>query len=608
MNVDGSGSNFPDGVNFTCVDSTTFDADGISNLTQWSVRDDINNGRIPIALILSAICITAFLWNLFILVTYCYKYHLLKEPGNIFLFGLALTDFLVSITILPTSVVTVAAGEFMFGTVDQVRCDVCYFQGFLMTFCPIVSVTILAALSVDRCFLLYNPLLYKKKKSYVLAILGVVLIWLVGTLICIPPSFGFGQWEFNRNIAVCLPRFTPFSNARYMVVVVLYTLIPIVTLAITNIWTYKIVSRFLKKKLVRRRSYRGSFRERKEDNHQHQQQQSQLIKVFGALFIANIVIWSPIILMVFIVQATGGKGIPDWLYVLFWILFVSNTVVHPILESFFNKELRVVVNKGKRKVNSTVRSASKSLIRMATRESIKGVPTMPDSPPESHSSSKTLKTDTSHLTDITDVDRISEWSDSPKLNISMGNSSTPEYSKKAEAAGMGRVRKTGAPASPLLKVQTSPIFRYPENGDIPQDDGSPNARHASFPASEFDRSPSPLSTFSESGRTNSTVEGKPVTPLTPNKRRQVSISLPDDDNIYYPSKQRNPSVVQNATVFEEKEEDSKTNENTDGKTLSENESSSSLMKSTQPEGSANDNSPDEKIPNGFDDSDLVTHV
>ena len=521
----GSGSGMMD--MFSCTMPSTFSSDSIANESAWIISSEPTVSYIA-AFILSVMCLIAFVWNIVILVTYCYKYHLLKHPANIFLFALALNDLLVSVAVLPPSIVTFAAREFIIGNTDFVRCGFCYFQGFLIVFCSVVSINVLAILSIDRCLHLSNPLTYRNKESPVVGIIVMIAVWIFSFLLCISPAFGFGEWEFNVSIAVCMARFTPLENLRFMIIIVIYCLVPIFVLAITNIWTYKIVAKFLSKRRVRKLSYRGSIKEKREDNSQHQQQQKQLVKVFGALFIANIVIWSPLIVMVFVVFLFT-PSVPSWLYVIFWIMVSSNSMIHPILESFFNKELRVQVSRGKKKVSKTVRSTSRSLIRMATRESMMRKASVLSEMNECPSTRESEAGNDSVFLNTTEVSDFSR-------TASLRGGDTP-LDKRSQ--GTDRMRRTGAPPSPLTKRHTSPLFNYSS-----QDQKDSKKLSISDHSSVFSpTSPSPL-------LTDSSKHSNPITPVT--RKRQVSISLPDDENVYYPSKiVMSPTDVQQSTVFEE---------------------------------------------------------
>ena len=536
----GSGSTFDNNYSdFSCKRST-LDPDDITNTTIWEVRDDIAKGKIGIALVVSILFVIAFTWNLFIMITYIVKYNLLKQPANIFLFTLALTDFLISLLILPISVVNYAAERFIFGDNDKTRCDICYTQAFFLMFLILLSLHLLASLSVDRCFLLSQPMKYKKKCKPVIAVVTIISLWLVCSLVMILPVFGFGEWEFNRSMALCIARWQPFENLYFMAFVMMEAMIPIIILCVTNIWTYKIVRRFLKKRLTRRRSYRGSRKEMREDDHSHQREQTQLVKVFGALFIAHCITWTPIALMIVVVAATQGEGIPDYIYVIGWILTVSNSAVHPIIESFFNKELRVTVNRTRKSIKKNVRRASRSLIRLTTRESIRNIPSVSEIG-ETRAGEKvdSVALNCTHMTDL--PDDMSNRSLSLDSNSPIPNgkiSPNPEYLKKAEVPGVTNMHQTGTTSSPLAKRYTS---SSPTDGDARVLEKKSRHISMSIPGEDrvhyYSKSSSPISDSDDSAihSGDSSLESKPQkTPLK--NARHVSLSLPNDDNVYYPMK------------------------------------------------------------------------
>lgn len=540
----GSGSTFDNYSDFSCKRST-LDPDGITNTTIWEVREEIVKGKIGIALVISFLFVIAFTWNLFIIITYIVKHNLLKQPANIFLFTLAITDFMISLLVLPISVVNYAAERFILGDNDKTRCDICYTQAFFLMFLILLSLHILASLSVDRCFLLSQPIKYKKKCKPVFAVVTIISLWFICSFVIILPVFGFGEWEFNRSMALCIARWQPFENLYFMAFVMMEAMIPIIILCVTNIWTYKIVRRFLKKRLTRRRSYRGSRKEMREDDHSHQRQQTQLVKVFGALFIAHCITWTPIVLMIVVVAATQGEGIPDYIFVIGWILTVSNSAVHPIIESFFNKELRVTVNRTRKSIKKNMRRASRSLIRLTTRESMRNIPSVSENV-ETPVGEKvdSVALNCTRMTDIPDDmsnRSLSSDSNSPTPNGKI--SPNPEYLKKAEVPG---VHQTGATSSPLALRYTSEFFysSSPTNGDTTSSRVlEKKSRHISMsvPGEDkvhyYSKSSSPISDSDDSAihSGDSSLESKPRrNPLK--KPRHVSLSLPNDDNVYYPRK------------------------------------------------------------------------
>ena len=369
--------------NDTNVTNTTFNCLIYDELSDFNVTDvthwQINPGLEVASSILAAIYIILFvvatIWNLFIVITYLVKYELLKEPGNIFLFNLALADLLIALTVMMFSFVAQAAKEFVFGYTDVVRCNVCNFAGFCVMFFIFISLHMLAALSIDRFILLSRPLRYKQMMKAWKAIIIVIGAWIISLVIALLPIFGFGQYEFNVRYGACIPRFsdpniiTNILNFYYVAFCAIEGLIPITIIALTNVFTYRLVSKFLKRNFKRRQTFRSraELEAGNVEGKKHHHQQTQLVRVFGALLIANIISWTPVIMVVFAILATGGLKageVPDGVYIFGWICYLTNPAVHPVIESFFVKDLRYQVNRAGR----TVRRVSTTIVRQLTRQ------------------------------------------------------------------------------------------------------------------------------------------------------------------------------------------------------------------------------------------------
>ncbi|XP_011406138.1 PREDICTED: 5-hydroxytryptamine receptor 7-like [Amphimedon queenslandica] len=409
-------------TDFDCLKSE-LDPNGITNRTFWSLRDTVVDGGIPSAVIQSLILAVALGWNLFIIVVFILKRELLKEPANILLFTLAIVDVLICLIVVPGPIVVTAAnGEFVLGRNDQIRCAICDTQGFFFIFLTVLSVHTLALLSIDRCILLSNPMKYPRYRKVGLWVLFIVLVWLLCLIISMPPAFnvGFGQWEFNRNFGLCLPRWIPPT---YMGFVFLEGLIPITVIIITNIWTFKIILSFLKRKQVRRRESRLTSLSRKESEAEVQikQQQKQLVQVFGALLIATIIAWVPLLTMLFVLIGTDGEGVPDWIYLVCWFFYLINPLVHPILESLFVKELRTRIDKTK----TNIRRASQSVMRLASRSTIKDIPEMSESTPYTKSRVFSFSSNPYHSERKSDSLNGSIRNGSPPANDDNDNVFTP---------------------------------------------------------------------------------------------------------------------------------------------------------------------------------------
>jgi len=324
--------------------------DNVTNSSFWQIGQERLAGAIVVGVLVVIFFLVATIWNLFIIITFFIKYKLLKQPAHILLFNMALTNLLICLTTMMFIFVTAFGQEFIFGSSDVIRCTMCNVAGFCLMFLVLVSLHMLAALSVDRFILLSRPLRYKRWMNQCRAAFICIVIYTLAFLLAILPIVGFGEYEFNQRFASCVPQFTPMSNLYYVVFVAVEALIPISILMLTNVFTYRIVNKFVKRKVCCP-TYRRRDRpeERNNESHQHHQQQKQKVKMFGALFIAVIVTYAPTIITIFVFLILTSffsleDEVPSVVYIIGFVCFLTNSVFQPIIESFFDKELRYQVN------------------------------------------------------------------------------------------------------------------------------------------------------------------------------------------------------------------------------------------------------------------------
>lgn len=395
----------PDFEFFNCRTSE-LSRDSITQPFVWSILYLVKDSTPYVATVEAIFFLIAFFWNFFILCALLSNPRTLREqPACVYLLNIALVDVMHSVTVILVSLVSEIEQEFVFGYSDLIRCHLCEFLGFMLMLLVACSLHSLAALSVDRFVLLARPLRYKDYFNWKRATLIVIGCWVISVFIAFPPLAGFGQYEFNTVYANCQPRWTGKTNGIPHIFYALFVggeaVIPILILMVTNVWTYKIVSGALRKKFKRQKSFRDAPKSEEEqrreigENRDYRHKQRQLVKVFGALLIAHIISWTPTLTIMIIALTMGAVALPAEVYIFGWISFLSNPVFHPIIESFFVKDLRRKMNKARGRVRNSLKSASgsvmsrtpsllsrnwssKSLLR---RISSKRFSDIPDSPP-----------------------------------------------------------------------------------------------------------------------------------------------------------------------------------------------------------------------------------
>ena len=354
---------------FSCLNTDMLSNSMITDRMFWSIRESLHSGTPYVAVITFIFFLISFFWNLFIIVTYFVKYRLLKEPANIFLLSLAFYYVVSSVFLTLFSFIINVEREYIFGNNDVVRCATCDMVGFIFVFVVEGSVHLLMFLSIDRFILLSRPLRYKKIMKRWIAVLIIIGVSIFAFVMAIMPiAFGFGQYEFNTLFGICLPRFggesfAGVNNLFYFTFLIIEGLIPLFVLLATNVFTYRIVRKFLKRNFRRRSTYRNRAKEISEDTRKYQKQQNQLVRVFGALFIANAIAWTPVVVVTLLANILDADQFPDQMYVFGWLCFLTISLFYPILESFFVKDLRLVVNRAKK----NVRRASTIVIRQSSK-------------------------------------------------------------------------------------------------------------------------------------------------------------------------------------------------------------------------------------------------
>ena len=137
-----------------------------------------------------------------------------KQPAHILLLSLSLSDSVLLLIYVPQGVVTGFAGEFVFGSSDDLRCKVCRI-GIITTWFAIMSLYTISLMSLDHFLFIYIPLRYQRTITLRRMTAAVIIVWICCTIISVLPIFGLGQIDFTRELSSCTVNF--FQWRRYYV-------------------------------------------------------------------------------------------------------------------------------------------------------------------------------------------------------------------------------------------------------------------------------------------------------------------------------------------------------------------------------------------------------
>ena len=280
---------------------------------------------------------------------------LYKETTHILLLNLAISDFMVCLLFMPFNVVAGFAGGYVFGGSDYTRCQVCQ-TGLIFLVLTVLSVNILGLISIDRFIFIKFPLRYKNWVTVPRILVVVTITWLLSILEAILPLFGFGETKYAYPIAACIVNLTGYgkltSNLYYGVLLVVLALPSVIITVVINIWIACIVRKQIRKVYRTRRSFgnkedlkRYNQGLRKNIHKQRNQKHLVLIRAFGAILIANMIVWMPCVILVTISLFVNGRLIPLGLYVFVYVTFISHTVVHSLVEGCFIPDIKATFKK-----------------------------------------------------------------------------------------------------------------------------------------------------------------------------------------------------------------------------------------------------------------------
>nr|XP_020043274.1 G-protein coupled receptor 161-like [Castor canadensis] len=167
----------------------------LSNLTV----EEGGEGGVIVTEFIAIIIITVFvcLGNLVIVVT-LYKKSYLLTLSNKFVFSLTLSNFLLSVLVLPFVVTSSIRREWIFGVVW------CNFSALLYLLISSASMLTLGVIAIDRYYAVLYPMVYPMKITGNRAVMALVYIWLHSLVGCLPPLFGWSSVEFDEFKWMCV--------------------------------------------------------------------------------------------------------------------------------------------------------------------------------------------------------------------------------------------------------------------------------------------------------------------------------------------------------------------------------------------------------------------
>uniref|UniRef100_A0A1A7XEC5 5-hydroxytryptamine receptor 1D n=1 Tax=Iconisemion striatum TaxID=60296 RepID=A0A1A7XEC5_9TELE len=152
--------------------------------------------QVSLYVLLAVVTLATALSNAFVIAT-IFLTRKLHTPANFLIGSLAVTDLLVSILVMPISIVYTVTKTWSLG---QIVCDIWLSSD--ITFCT-ASILHLCVIALDRYWAITDALEYSKHRTTRRAGMMVVVVWVISVSISLPPLF-WRQAKAQEELTECV--------------------------------------------------------------------------------------------------------------------------------------------------------------------------------------------------------------------------------------------------------------------------------------------------------------------------------------------------------------------------------------------------------------------
>ncbi|XP_024126128.1 5-hydroxytryptamine receptor 1D [Oryzias melastigma] len=177
-----------------------------STAPTWS-EDMLLGLQVSLSVLLALVTLATVLSNAFVITT-IFLTRKLHTPANFLIGSLAVTDLLVSILVMPISILYTVSKTWSLG---QIVCDIWLSSD--ITFCT-ASILHLCVIALDRYWAITDALEYSKRRTMRRAAMMVGVVWVISISISMPPLF-WRQAKAHEELTECVVNTDQISYTLY---------------------------------------------------------------------------------------------------------------------------------------------------------------------------------------------------------------------------------------------------------------------------------------------------------------------------------------------------------------------------------------------------------